>query len=230
MCRLPRYINNERNPSMIPLFHDFTGETVLIAGGGTVGARKARRFAREAEVVVVSPTFADADFGDAERVRAALDPESAAAWVGRAEPALVVAATDDSTVNDALATAADERGVLYNRTDESGGREFGSVVVPATIRDGPVVAALSTGGRSPALSRHLREELEPVLEGAGGMARLTGELRSDLKNRDIPPAERREAVRAVVRSGEVWTALDRGSSKARQTADRVVATVTGETT
>lgn len=215
---------------MIPLFHDFTGETVLVAGGGTVGARKARRFAREAEVVVVSPRFTDADFGGAERVRAELDPEAAGEWVDRIEPALVVAATDDPEINEALSSAADERGVLYNRTDESGGRDVGSVVVPATVRDDPVVAALSTGGRSPALSRHLREELEPVLEGAGGMAELTGELRSDLKNRDISPAERREAVRAVVRSREVWTALDRGSAKARQTADRVVATVTGETT
>ena len=61
---------------MIPLLHDFTGTTVLVVGGGRVGARKARRFAREARVVVVSPAFVDdADFGGAERVRAALDPD-----------------------------------------------------------------------------------------------------------------------------------------------------------
>jgi len=40
---------------VIPLFHDFTDETVLVFGGGPVGARKARRFAAEADVVVVSP-------------------------------------------------------------------------------------------------------------------------------------------------------------------------------
>ncbi len=40
---------------MIPLLHDFADATVLIFGGGPVGARKARRFAREATVVVVSP-------------------------------------------------------------------------------------------------------------------------------------------------------------------------------
>ncbi|MFC6772099.1 NAD(P)-dependent oxidoreductase, partial [Halorubrum pallidum] len=37
---------------MIPLYHDFTGETVLVIGGGGVGARKASRFADEARVVV----------------------------------------------------------------------------------------------------------------------------------------------------------------------------------
>ena len=46
---------------MIPLVHDFTGRTVLVLGGGAVGARKAQRFATEAHVVVVSPAFADGD-------------------------------------------------------------------------------------------------------------------------------------------------------------------------
>ncbi len=48
---------------MIPLYHDFSDETVLIFGGGPVGARKARRFAAEARVVVVSPEFGNRDFG-----------------------------------------------------------------------------------------------------------------------------------------------------------------------
>ncbi len=81
---------------MIPLMHDFEGETVLVVGGGPVGARKARTFATEASVVVLSPEFADRAFADAEKVRAAPDPEDAEEWVERTDPALVVAATDDS--------------------------------------------------------------------------------------------------------------------------------------
>ncbi|WP_255359166.1 NAD(P)-dependent oxidoreductase [Haladaptatus sp. R4] len=42
---------------MIPLFHDFRGERVLVFGGGRVGYRKTRRFAREATVVVVGAEF-----------------------------------------------------------------------------------------------------------------------------------------------------------------------------
>jgi len=44
---------------MTPLYHDFEGETVLVFGGGTVGARKSVGFADAARVVVVSPTFDD---------------------------------------------------------------------------------------------------------------------------------------------------------------------------
>ena len=102
---------------MIPLYHDFTDETVLVFGGGSVGARKARRFAREASVVVVGPKLSADDYGGAETVRAAPAPAEVPSWVDRVDPALAVAATDDGAVNEAVARAADERNVLVNRTD-----------------------------------------------------------------------------------------------------------------
>jgi precorrin-2 dehydrogenase/sirohydrochlorin ferrochelatase len=206
---------------MIPLLHDFAGATVLVFGGGSVGARKARRFDREAEVVVVGPTF-EGEFGDAALVRAAPAPEDVAAWVERTEPALVVAATDDGPVNDAAASAAREHGALLNRADRAGEREPGSVVVPATVRDDPVVVAVGTGGRSPALSRHLREEFEDDLESAGAMARLTADIRAELAERGVDPSTRRAALRAVVRSAPVWKALRAGTSNARGEADSVI--------
>ncbi|WP_254271927.1 precorrin-2 dehydrogenase/sirohydrochlorin ferrochelatase family protein [Haloarcula marina] len=214
---------------MIPLLHDFTGETVLVVGGGPVGARKARRFASEARVVVVSPDFADREFGDAELVRAAPDAEAVREWVARTDPALVVAATDDASVNDAAAEAARERGALVNRADDHGEQSFGNVVVPATVRDDPVMLAVATGGTSPALSKHLRERFEAEFAGAGAMAELTGELRESLKADGVAPADRRAAVRAVVRDAEVWKALDSGRSNARQVATAVIEDQLGET-
>lgn len=207
---------------MIPLLHDFEGETVLVVGGGPVGARKARSFAREARTVVVSPAFADRDFGDAELVRAAPAPGEVADWVDRLGPALVVAATDDDAVNEATERAAREAGALVNRADRSGGRDAGSVVVPATVRDGSVVAAVATGGAAPALSKELRRRIESEIEGAGPMADLVAEIRADLKAADAPPTDRREAVRAVVGSSQVWKALQEGLSNGRQEADRVM--------
>jgi precorrin-2 dehydrogenase/sirohydrochlorin ferrochelatase len=229
---------------MIPLIHDFTGRTVLVFGGGTVGARKAERFAREAHVVVVSPTFVD-EFGAADRrettheswqpssskpgielVRDAPAPEDVVGWIDRVEPALVVAATDSEAVNEAAATAARARDVLINRTDRAGGRDAGSVVVPATVDDGSVTVAITTGGASPALSKYLREQVEEDIEGAGAMAELTSEIRAELKHRELPPAERRDAVRRVVRSPRVWKALRTGTTNARSVAEDVMRTDT----
>ena len=172
---------------MIPLYHDFTDETVLVFGGGSVGARKARRFAREASVVVVGPELPADDYGGAETVRAAPAPAEVPSWVDRVDPALAVAATDDGAVNEAVARAAGERNVLVNRTDRSGSRDVDSVVVPATVRDDEVTVAVSTGAASPALARELRTRIETEIEGAGELAALTADIREELKTRGSTP-------------------------------------------
>ena len=225
---------------MIPLYHDFTGRTVLIFGGGPIGARKARRFAAEARVVVVSPAFGADDFGGAELVRARPTPGDVAGWFDRTAPALAVAATDDDAVNDAVAATARGRGVLVNQADRSaatGGDGTGAaadpagppvnVVVPATVADGDVRVAISTGGRSPALAKYLRERVESTVDGAEGMAELTGDLRAELRASDLDPATRRDAVRAVVRDSEVWKGLRTGTPNPRQEATRVIQDTTG---
>jgi precorrin-2 dehydrogenase/sirohydrochlorin ferrochelatase len=213
---------------VIPLFHDFHDETVLVFGGGQVGARKARRFATEARVVVVSPTFADHSFGDAQRVRAAPDTDAISLWVERVQPALVVASTDTAALNEAAAAAAEASGALYNRADKHGPRAVDDVVVPATVRDDPVTVAVSTDGTSPALSRYLRTQIETEIEGAGAMANLTGELRESLKTEGMPADERRAALRRVVASARVWKALDSGGSKAKHVATDVIWNNTGD--
>ena len=219
---------------MIPLYHDFAGETVLVVGGGAVGSRKASRFAGEARVVVVSPAFADrlVDLAEGnpesvELARAAPDAEAVRGWVDRVDPALVVAATDDAAVNAAAEAAALDAGALVNRTDvsaadRSDGREARSVVVPATVEDDPVRVALSTGGASPALAKALRERIEAEIDGAGAMAELSGTLRAELKDQGVDPEKRREAIRRVVRSEGVWKALQKRDSYARQEADSVI--------
>lgn len=207
---------------MIPLLHDFEGQTVLVFGGGSVGARKARRFAREACVVVVSPDFSGTFVGS-ELVRAAPAPEDVSGWFERAGPVLVVAATDDGELNEAIEREARERGVLVNRTDTHGSREPGSVVVPATVREDPVVVSISTGGTSPALSRELRKRIEPELDGAGAMATLTAELREELS--DLPAGERREALREIVSSSAVWKDLRSGDTKRPQVVADVIDSV-----
>ncbi|WP_256289168.1 precorrin-2 dehydrogenase/sirohydrochlorin ferrochelatase family protein [Halobellus inordinatus] len=253
---------------MIPLYHDFTDETVLVFGGGRIGARKAHRFATEATVVVVSPDFGEYDFGDAELVQARPDPDSVGTWLDRTEPALVVAATDDDDVNDAVAAAGRERGLLVNHADRSVGgdsavdgdtsdsgddadsdctadsdddtdsddladgddattRSATDVVVPATVEDGDVRVAISTGGRSPALAKYLREQIEAEIDGAESMAALTADLRAELKASDLDPSTRRDAIRAVVREPLVWKALRTGESNPRQEATRVIRNTTG---
>lgn len=211
---------------MIPLVHDFSGETVLVFGGGPVGARKARRFAHEARVVVVSPTFVDESFGGADRVRAAPDGDAVAGWLDRFDPALVVAATDDEAVNAAIEAAAADRRTLVNRADIKGPRAAGSVVFPATVRDGPVLVAISTEGTAPALSRGLRIRLEDQIAGSERVAQALGTVGESLHQRKLEGDTEREALRAVASSMAVWDAAQDDEADieavARQVADEAL--------
>ncbi len=68
-----------------------------------------------------------------------------------------VASSSDPDERDRIAAAARSRGVLVNVMDDVPNCDFAA---PAVVRRGDLVLAISTGGRSPALARRLRERLE----------------------------------------------------------------------
>jgi precorrin-2 dehydrogenase/sirohydrochlorin ferrochelatase len=98
--------------------------------------------------------------------------------------------------------------------------------VPATVRDDPVVVSIATGGTAPALSRHLREQIETDVEGAGKMAELLGELRAELKASEPDAETRRRAILRVLESSAVWKGLRTDTEKGRREAERIVEEVT----
>jgi precorrin-2 dehydrogenase/sirohydrochlorin ferrochelatase len=207
---------------VFPLVHDFEDRRVLVLGGGEVGARRARRLARDAKVVVVGPDFGGRDFGKADLVRAAPTPGDVEEWIEAVEPALVVAATDDPAVNAAAVAAGREHGALVNRADSGRARGVDNVSVPAVSREGPVLLAVATGGDSPTLSRHLRERLEAAIEGADEVAAAARAIEADLEALDLDRSVRRDCLRAAVESEAVWAAARDSNSDALEAARAVL--------
>jgi siroheme synthase-like protein len=70
---------------------------------------------------------------------------------------LCVASSEDARTRAAIFREAEERKVLVNVMDDNPHCHFAA---PAIVRRGDLVIAISTGGRSPALARRLREDLE----------------------------------------------------------------------
>lgn len=184
---------------MIPLFHDFHGKQVVIFGGGPVAARKAALFATEAEVKVLSREFDDRFSEiDCECIRADIDPELAAQYVDSAF--LVIPATDDPTLNDRLAEAAQAAGALLNRVDEAG-----ETVTPSVIAGEHVTVGISTGGASPAVSKYLRQRLEAEIEAIDPMVELQSELRETIQ--DLSESDRRAFLWKVLEDEQIRAAL-----------------------
>lgn len=147
--------------STYPLFLNMEGRRCLVIGGGSVAARKTRSLIESgAHVRVVAPDLGPdmADLVKSGQVgweaRAAVETDVEAAD-------LVFLASSDPDVHARLAERARERGALVNQADAPGGGDF---QVPAIVRRGDVTVAISTGGRSPAFARMLRQEIESAID------------------------------------------------------------------
>lgn len=201
---------------MIPLFHDFEGERVVVVGGGPVALRKASRFATEADVTVVAPEFVDGFAAlSCELRRERVEERTVDDLV--AGTFLVVVATSDEAVNETVAAAANDAGCLVNRADT-----VSAVVVPSHIESAELSVAISTRGASPATTKYLRQELTPVVEEADGMVALQRELRAELKESVPDQQERKRLLRAVIDSDAVWASLPGDPEDALTTARKIL--------
>jgi precorrin-2 dehydrogenase/sirohydrochlorin ferrochelatase len=64
--------------------------------------------------------------------------------------------------------------------------EASSFIAPSYLRRGDLTVAISTGGRSPALARRIREKLEAEIgDEYGQLSTLLGRLRAEIKERGI---------------------------------------------
>lgn len=185
-----------------PLFIDFTGRDVVIFGGGPVGERKAAYFAGS-NVTVVSREFTPG-LGSMPGIKLVRREIAAADVPGLINGAfLVVAATGDPALNGEIARIARDAGILAN---SAGGNS--QVILPAKILRDDIVVAVSTGGRSPAMARFIRQRLESSLgDELADMARLQSGLRERLKQ-EVPSQEERERLLwEVLEDPAIWEAL-----------------------
>ncbi|ABN56912.1 MAG: bifunctional precorrin-2 dehydrogenase/sirohydrochlorin ferrochelatase [Methanoculleus marisnigri] len=201
---------------MIPLMLDLTGRRVLIFGGGGVGARKAAFFEHEAEVTVISRSFSpDLDGLTVRRQEADLsDLSDEALGFLLAGAFLAVAATPDPSLNDRIGRLCAEAGVLFNNA----AGEPGDVIIPSVVRGSRYLVAISTHGKSPAVSRYLRTRLEADYADLDKMIELQEEVRSMLRETEPAQAQRSRILWKILLDDEIRAALATDYGRARALA------------
>jgi len=144
------------SPSYYMACIDLTGRAVLVVGAGRVALEKIEGLlSAGAEITVVAPqilpeveelpvTFVRRGYRSAD-----LDGKF-----------LVVAATATTSVNRRVFRDAESRALLCNVVDVP---ELCSFILPAVHRHEPIAVAVSTGGASPALAQHLRDQIATVV-------------------------------------------------------------------
>jgi precorrin-2 dehydrogenase/sirohydrochlorin ferrochelatase len=188
----------------------------VVVGGGQVAARKVEALLEaDARVVVISPAIAPElqRRCQAGQIQVVPRPYRAGDLAGAF---LVVVATDDPAVNRAAWQEAMRRACLVNVADDPAHSNF---ILPAVLRRGEITIAVSTGGASPALARHLREQLESWIGAEyGELAELLAELRPALLTRLDSEELRLAAIRRLVSPATLDLLRRAGPAAARQYA------------
>ncbi|MCF8142470.1 MAG: bifunctional precorrin-2 dehydrogenase/sirohydrochlorin ferrochelatase [Deltaproteobacteria bacterium] len=181
-----------------PIFLQLEGMAGLVVGGGGVARRKVETLlAFGAKVSIVSRELAP------ELNR--LIENGKIQFLGEEmedrffdDVSLVIAATDDMEFNHRVSEGARRRGLLINAVDQPADCTF---IVPSIVRKGDLMIAISTSGKSPALSKKIRKRLETQFgDEYADFLNLMGDLRKRLLAKGLPQEENSRIFHEMVES------------------------------
>ncbi len=181
-----------------PVFLVLKGAPVLMVGGGEVAFRKAVRLIDTGcELTVVAPALVEAF--DALLNKRNFHWEARPYNRGEAGSYLVVfCATDDPAINEHVYQDAVASGRLVNVADKPDRCTF---FVPSTVERGSLKIAVSTSGKCPALSRHVRIMLEQTVpERYGLLLEQLTRIRSLIRQKVRSETARRVFLQRIVSS------------------------------
>ncbi len=182
-----------------PVFLDINDRNCLVIGGGSVGTRKALALVESgANVTVISPTVTDTLRSLARRGTINLKTRTycPADMEGMF---LVFGATNQETLNRQINQDAERLNMLCNIADRPAVCNF---ILPATVKRGDLVIAISTSGKSPAFAKELRKHLETQFgDEYATLLTLMGRIRSLLLKEKHAPEEHKPIFNQIIQSG-----------------------------
>ncbi|MGE5637203.1 MAG: bifunctional precorrin-2 dehydrogenase/sirohydrochlorin ferrochelatase [Chloroflexota bacterium] len=144
----------------------FKDKYVVMVGGGSEAFSKIKNFLDAgSDILVVSRNFSNAIIELSEKNKITLlksEISNAENFLKQLNPKpyLLAVATSDHMLNASLADYAKQQGLMVYVADNPIISDF---ILPAVSKIGDVRITISTGGRSPAMAKTLRERIESLI-------------------------------------------------------------------
>ncbi|KMV72356.1 sirohydrochlorin ferrochelatase [bacteria symbiont BFo2 of Frankliniella occidentalis] len=173
----------------LPLFAELKNRPVLVIGGGEIASRKIDLLLRANAIVHIAARELSEEVS-------ALVNDKKVLWIAKEYQAsyidqvfFVIAATDDSVLNERVYQDAQSKFKLVNVVDDQARCSF---IFPSIVDRSPIIVAISSAGTAPVLARSLREKIETLLPARlGDAAQLAGQWRDRVKQHFHRMADRR---------------------------------------
>lgn len=140
--------------------------SVLVVGGGREATKRARMMAPEGcRMMVASPEISAEieEMAGSGSISVRRGPVSDDSILEEVRPNMLVAATDDSALNRMLVKSARARGIIAYSSSDPAYSDYSHLAIAEF--GGTVKVAVSTGGRSPAIAKTIRDEAKRALDG-----------------------------------------------------------------
>ena len=179
----------------LPIFINIRKKPCIVIGGGDIALRKINLLLKaQAKVDCLSPSFSRdiknlSKDGHITLINKSFDQTDIKDY------SIIIAATDDSSVNSSISAIAQVKKIPVNVVDSP---ELSSFIMPSIVDRSPLIIAVSSSGKAPVLSRIIRAKLETVIPSAYGiLADIAGEYRQKVKDRFSTIKDRRAFWEAV---------------------------------
>jgi uroporphyrin-III C-methyltransferase / precorrin-2 dehydrogenase / sirohydrochlorin ferrochelatase len=198
----------------LPIFFKINNRHCVVIGGGDVAMRKVTMLLKaDADVTVISTEICHelhelVTTKKIKYVKASFEKNQLDG------SCLVIAATDDAIVNEAVSTAAKAQNIPVNVVDAP---DLCTFTMGSIIDRSPVVIAVSSEGNAPVLARYIRTKIETMLPaGYGRIAAIAGEFREQVKEKFATTQLRRRFWECVLQGPMVERVLAGQEQAARE--------------
>jgi precorrin-2 dehydrogenase/sirohydrochlorin ferrochelatase len=187
---------------------------VLLIGGGLVGERRAKKIAKECHnIIVVSNNFTHGlkHMHENKQVNLVLlDVFNNSSLLDRmiSRSDIVLAVTDNHTLNRDISDRAKKGGALVYTSDDHSHSDFSFPSI-STFRN--IQVAVYTGGRSPIMSKILNKKIKKIIkENDLLQIDLQAYARNILKSKNLDNKSRRKILYKIVQDAKVGRLLKNG--------------------
>jgi precorrin-2 dehydrogenase len=197
---------------MLPVILNLKGKTVVVFGGGKVAERRILKFLDAgARVTAISKEFTGKidkfDNQNLKRIKKEVDLKNAAGYVDMAD--VVAIATNDENLNNGIEILSKTLGKPVNRADA-----VSDFIIPATLKIGDVMIAISTTGKSPAVAKILKNRIKKVVTPEDVLLiELEEFAREKLKGKIRNQEERKRILREIINRPDITICLKKGDIK-----------------
>lgn len=206
--------------SYFPIFLELEGKKALVVGGGRVAQRKIESLLEYgASIRIIANQLTSklnklVESGKIEHV----DKEFKDKHLD--DTFLVIAATDEKQLNHRISERARKRGLLMNAVDQPSDCDF---IFPSIVKRGDLLVALSTSGKSPALAKKLRKEME-IQFGTEyeTLLILMGRLRQEILSKGLSQRENSRIFHKIVDSDILEALAQDDWEKVKSTLGRII--------